>query len=355
MNIRSRWFLAVCFVLLTVAAACGRKTSPLVPDSPRPEMIKDIKVTTRDNTVFLSWPLPARNVEGRFLASGELGQFRVYRAEIRRDKKNARYKLIAEFDMRDPAPAEIRNNTVFWADQNLKYGQIYGYRVRATSLRGGISPLSEEVLIAPLQSLSVPKGLSVKMEHNSSIVLSWEPVTTRTDGSPYEGFIGYNIYRGAEKGRFDVVPLNKEPHRTNQFKDTAVASGRTYYYIVRAVDSPALPWKESLDSEVVSATPKDLTPPDNPTGLTVVPGVGRAFLTWNENRERDLAGYHVYRSIKSGKDFERLTDSVLTRTTYSDETAKPGAGYYYRVTALDQSGNESAESVEVKVSVEKLP
>ncbi len=56
--------------------------------------------------------------------------------------------------------------------------------------------------------------------------------------------------------------------------------------MVRSVDSPALPWKESLDSEEVSATPRDMTPPARPTGLTVVPGVGRAFLTWNENKEQ---------------------------------------------------------------------
>jgi fibronectin type 3 domain-containing protein len=89
--------------------------------------------------------------------------------------------------------------------------------------------------------------------------------------------------------------------------------------------------------------------------LTVVPGVGRAFLTWNENKERDLAGYHVYRSTKSGRDYERLTDMVLSRTTFSDETAKPGAVYYYRITAVDRSGNESTESEEKKAAIEKLP
>lgn len=213
--------------------------------------------------------------------------------------------------------------------------------------------MSDEVRIAPLLSLAIPGGLTAHA-NDSSVGLSWTPIATRMDGSRYDGFVGYNLYRGTEKARYDDLPLNKEPLRTNSFKDSTVANDRTYYYMVRSVDSPALPWKESPDSEEVSATPRDMTPPARPTGLTVVPGVGRAFLTWNENKDPDLAGYHVYRSAGSGGDYERLTDKVLTRTTFSDETAKQGAVYYYRIIALDRAGNESAGSKEKMASIEKL-
>jgi len=355
MTIRAQWLFAACILLiLTTSAACGRKTSPLVPDSPRPAMIQDIKAMTRDSVAFLSWPLPTKNVEGRSLATADVRQFSVYRAVIGRDTKKARYKLYAEIDVQNPSPAEIRNNTVFWTDANLNYRQVYGYRIRAISSRGGASPLSDEVRIVPLLSLAVPKGLAARAG-DSFVELFWEPVLKRNDGSLYDGFIGYNIYRGSEPGRAEPQPLNKEPLRSNSFKDTAARNSRTYYYIVRSVDSPALPWKESLDSEEASAMPRDMTPPVKPTGLTVVSGVGRAFLTWNENRERDLAGYHVYRSARSGRDFARLTDAVLSRTTFSDETAEPGTLYYYRITAIDNSGNESPESVEKKAFIEKLP
>jgi fibronectin type 3 domain-containing protein len=124
--------------------------------------------------------------------------------------------------------------------------------------------------------------------------------------------------------------------------------------VVRAVDSPTLPWKESLDSPEASAVSRDLTPPLSPKGLTVVPGVGRIFLTWNENKERDLAGYYVYRSQKSGRGYERLTDAPINRTTFSDEKVKPRVTYYYVISAVDQSGNESALSREEHASAEKL-
>lgn len=72
------------------------------------------------------------------------------------------------------------------------------------------------------------------------------PKSTFTDhaGNQYEqnplvDFVGYNIYRSAQKD----VPLdqwerrNKEPLKTNEFKDEGVESGEVYFYYIRAVDS----------------------------------------------------------------------------------------------------------------------
>jgi fibronectin type 3 domain-containing protein len=344
----------ICLALaLAATTACGRKTAPLVPDSPRPEVVKDIKAVTRDVDAYLSWPIPTHNVEGRGMNIADIRQFRIYRAEIRGDHRKTRYKLYTEIDMANPSPAVVRKGMVFWSDVHLKYGQVYGYKIRAVSARGGVSSWSEEVRTVPLVSLSIPKGL-VAQAGDSTIQLTWKPVTKRMDGSRYDGFVGYNVYRGTEKGRYEETPLNKEPLRTNSYQDTAVENDKTYFYFVRSVDSPTPPWHEGLDSQEASATPRDMTPPDRPRGLTVVPGVGRVFLTWNENKEQDLAGYYVYRSTRSGRGFERQTDKVLARSTFSDETVTPGKTYYYYVTAVDQSGNESERSVEKKTYVEKF-
>lgn len=354
MSIRSQRYVAAGLALLVmIGGACGRKTAPLVPDSPRPEAVKSVKAETRDTVAFLSWAIPTLNVEGKNMAPADIQRFRISRAELGHDRKKARYKPYAEIDMANPSPATILNGTIFWSDRHLQYGQVYGYRIRAVSARGGMSAWSEEVRVAPLLSLAIPQGL-VAQGGDSHNLLSWEPVTTRMDGSRYDGFVGYNVYRSAERGRFERTPLNKEPLRTNSYKDATAENGKTYYYRIRSVDSPALPWRESLDSEEVSAAPRDMTPPQRPRGLTVVPGVNRVFLSWNENRERDLAGYHVYRSTRSGKDYTRLTDKTLMRTTFSDEAVTNDTAYFYTITAVDQAGNESGRSEEKKAYVEKL-
>jgi fibronectin type 3 domain-containing protein len=354
MSIQSQGIAAACLVLLLMTTgACGRKTVPLVPDSPRPETVKDIKGENRDTITALTWPIPTRNIEGRSMSAADIRSFRIYRAEAGGDRNMGRYKPYVEIDLANPAPATVRDGKVFWTDSHLKYGLVYGYKIRAVSVRGGVSPWSDEVRVAPLMSLAIPSGFAAQ-GGDSSILLSWEPVTTRMDGSHYEGFVGYNIYRGTEKGRYGEAALNREPLRTNSYKDTTVTNDRTYYYMVRSVDSPALPWKESLDSADASATPRDQTPPAKPTGITVVPGVNRVFLTWNENKERDLAGYRVYRSTRIGKEYELLTDTLLIRTTFSDLSVTSGVTYYYVVTAVDRAGNESAWPEGKKAYVEKL-
>jgi fibronectin type 3 domain-containing protein len=337
---------------LTFVASCGRKTDPLVPESPRPETVQDVKIVARDGVAFLDWPIPVRNIEGKEMNPAEIELFQVFRAELGSDRKKARYRQYAEIDMTRLVNAMVKNGRVFWRDGNLRYGQAYGYRIRAVSARGGRSQFSEEARVVPLLSLSAPTGVTAA-GRDSENTIQWSPVNTRSDGSVYTGFVGYNLYRGTASGRQAETPLNKEPLRTTFYRDMSVLNGVRYYYFVRAVDSPAPPWKESLDSAEVTAMSRDLTPPSRPAGLTVVPGVGRIFLTWNENRDRDLAGYFVYRSRRSGRDYERLTEKPVNRTTYSDETAKPGIQYFYVVAAVDQSGNESSFSKEHSAYAEK--
>jgi fibronectin type 3 domain-containing protein len=355
MNIRFRRFIAAALLAAVASAvsSCGKKADPLTPDSPRPEAVRITKATVRDNVAFLSWPIPTRNVEGKDMSPDKVGRFLVYRAEVGQEKKRLRYREIAVIEMPSPSQAEVVGGTVLWKDQNLKYGQVYVYRVRAESIHGASGPYSEEVRVAPLLTVSQPRNL-VAVLGDGQVNLTWDAVTTKTDGSKHEGFVGYNVYRGTAAGRREDKPLNSEPLRTTSYRDTAVVNGKTYYYSVRAVDSPVLPWRESLDSAEASATPKDMTPPAKPSGLTVVPGVGRIFLTWNENKEADVAGYNVYRSVKSGRDYEKLTEKPIKRTTFSDETVKPGTMYYYVVTAVDEAGNESAHSKELRATAERV-
>jgi fibronectin type 3 domain-containing protein len=342
-------------LVLVVAAtgACGRKNDPLTPDSPRPEVVKDIKIAVRDVVAYLSWPIPVKNVEGKPLGPTDIKGFRIYRAEQSGERKRPLYRQVAEIGLVNPAPAQVQDGIVTWNDTGLQYGKVYVYRVRAYSVKGGASGYSDEVRAAPLLSLAAPKNPKA-VGGDGSVMLTWDPVTTRSDGSVHQGFVGYLMYRGTEPGKYDDLPLTKESVTGSQYQDATAVNGKQYYYRVRAVDSPVRPWQESPDSAEVQARPRDTTPPASPTGITVVPGIGRVFLTWNENKEGDLDGYHVYRSMKAGGERKRLTDKPVNHTTFSDETVKQGATYYYSIPAVDKSGNESARSKEKKTYTEKV-
>ncbi len=96
----------------------------------------------------------------------------------------------------------------------------------------------------------------------------------------------------------------------------------------------------------------DLTPPADPTGLAAVPGNTIVNLNWIANGEGDLAGYNIYRSTTSPVP---LTSPInggtpVAGTNYLDNGLTNGQIYYYVITAVDTSDNESGASNEVNAT-----
>ncbi|HXF56454.1 MAG TPA: S8 family serine peptidase [Actinomycetota bacterium] len=100
--------------------------------------------------------------------------------------------------------------------------------------------------------------------------------------------------------------------------------------------------------------PGDTTPPAAPTGLTATGQNAKVALDWADNTEPDLAGYHVERSqdppSASSRTWTRLTASPVGSSSYVDTAVVNGTTYYYRVRAVDTSGNESAPSEEASAT-----
>ena len=92
------------------------------------------------------------------------------------------------------------------------------------------------------------------------------------------------------------------------------------------------------------------------TNLAAVGATGSATLTWNANTESDLASYKVYygTSPRTGTDPKTCgmcgyasSTNVGKVTTYTLTGLTNGQTYYFSITALDTSNNESSFSSEV--------
>ncbi|MBM3925397.1 MAG: hypothetical protein FJ320_05325 [SAR202 cluster bacterium] len=95
--------------------------------------------------------------------------------------------------------------------------------------------------------------------------------------------------------------------------------------------------------------PPDTEAPAAPTVLTVTVPVSngdRLDLDWADNGEGDLAGYNVYRSNSSGGPYTKVNVPLVTGSSYTNTGLTSGGTYYYVVTAVDTSGNESGNSNE---------
>jgi len=90
------------------------------------------------------------------------------------------------------------------------------------------------------------------------------------------------------------------------------------------------------DAAVVDAAP------GAPSGLTTALSTTAVALDWADNPESDLAGYNVYRSSAEGGSYTKLNGALLVASTYRDTSAPVQATSYYRVTAVDTGGSESA-------------
>jgi hypothetical protein len=96
-----------------------------------------------------------------------------------------------------------------------------------------------------------------------------------------------------------------------------------------------------------SSNSGDTTPPASPTNLSVQQIDDYIDLSWDVNPEDDLAGYNVYRSefsFTSKNEATQINQNLRTAAWYEDLDVFSGTTYYYAVTAIDDSGNESGLS-----------
>jgi cellulose 1,4-beta-cellobiosidase len=128
-----------------------------------------------------------------------------------------------------------------------------------------------------------------------------------------------------------------------EFKDTTAASGQTYYYEVKAVNTEG-------DLSVPSNVVELVTVPAVPTGLAATGGIGQVALSWDA--DTGATSYHVKRATSSAGPY--TTVGSPTEASFTDTRLDLGATYYYEVSALD-IGGESLGSAWVVTTTTNAP
>jgi hypothetical protein len=155
-------------------------------------------------------------------------RYRIYR----RDESSGKDAIAGEVPVGDPGAAHF-------TDSGFEWEQTYLYRITAVSIikrpdseiqvEGDDTP-PVRVIAHDIFPPSVPAGLQAAYSGEGQkpfIDLVWAPVTN-TD------LAGYNVYRSESNGA--PIKLNSELVKSPAYRDSAVASGKTYTYTVSAVD-----------------------------------------------------------------------------------------------------------------------
>ncbi len=175
-------------------------------------------------------------------------------------------------------------------------------------------------------------------------------------GRPEEATVTFNIYRkkaGEEKfRRINRVRIMRQKGGVVR-DDYDVENGVEYTYYITALDFLG---RESSPSPVAKVTPKDMTPPLIPEGLTAKSEEGRIVLTWKMNVDVDLSHYNVYRSTEPSENYVKINKKPIPgdRPEFVDSSVRYGVQYFYKVEAVDKSGNRSKMSGAVMAECKDL-
>ncbi len=250
-------------------------------------------------------------------------------------------------------------------------GAIYAYRVRTRASKKKASADSNTVFAKVFPIADKIGAIEVRVTQ-TAIELSWAAPSIASNAN--ETVREYHVYRGEldpaspvpasgdlAQAKWKSSPILLSPTETNAYSDTLFEFGRIYVYQVRSIviaDGNSI---ESDDSAPAIITPRDTFPPARPQNLvaTEIPAADNAIaveLSWSIGLENDLAGYRVYRSETQGERGKLLNVELLLSPAYRDISVQPALEYWYTVTAVDRTGNESEPSDPVLADLtEPLP
>jgi hypothetical protein len=366
--------------LLAIAAiltGCGAPGDPVPPSPPVPTTIADLSAHQVGDGVALNFSLPSKTIRSERLQQPPA--IEILRGELKPDgSPNIKSfhvvetipgELAAKYQSEDRtqiitpiAPTENRSPSGF--------DVVLAVRTRASRKRASADSNTVKVHIYPVP---VPIGEIKSDLTETAIDLSWQPITQTAAGDPI-AVTEYRVYRGElDPKTYDpkitgpevlherfVTPLARLD-RTNdpRYADKQFDFGKIYVYIVRSVTTAAGNELESSDSDPLILKPADTFPPSTPQSVVAAavenpettPPSLEVDVSWSINAEQDLAGYRVYRSEREGEKGSLVTQDLLLSPAYRDTSVTSGHKYWYSVTAVDLSGNESAPAPQVAADV----
>jgi predicted phage tail protein len=351
---------------VVLIAGCGKRRPPLPPVERVQQRTEFLSGAQQGNEVILSWPAPQRNAPDSSVQS--IRRIDVYRLA---EKPGAPLALTEEeFSNRATMVGSVTFEQIQTEGDTLTYRDVLElagqptrlrYALRYVNASGQRAAFSNFLSIEPAARIAQAPTLSTQAAiAEDSIKITWQPPTANIDGSTPVNLLGYNVYRTDEsQTEPSHQAINSALVSGTEYADKSFQFGNDYRYVVRAVSLGTGGGQvESLNSNAISISPRDIFPPATPERPSVAapePSSARLAIFFAANKESDIAGYNLYRSTDPDlpkQNWTKLNQTLLTRTTYQDDRVESGKTYYYYVTAVDKTGNVSPPS---EVGSEKAP
>jgi hypothetical protein len=366
-------YLVLAGIIVFVGAGCGAPGEPTPPSPTIPASITDLSARQLGDGTQLTFTMPEKTVHGDRLT--ETPAVEVLRGLLKPDGAPD----TASFRVVETIPGSLVNK--YLIDDHAQVtdlippeetrahpGATLAYRVRTRVSRKRPSPDSNVVSVRIFPVAQRVVSIDAKVTE-TAIVLRWTAPARTSGGEPLADAPEQHVYRGEidartyDAGSRDISRVKWISPQTllartdtAAYDDAQFEFGKTYLYTVRsavAVDGNALE-SDPSDPTVVAAT--DTFPPSSPQDVVAAitsptDGSAEVDLSWSINSEPDLAGYRVYRSEQENTPGQLMTPDLLLSPAYRDTSVRLDHHYWYRVTAVDRTGNESVPSAPVLADV----
>jgi PKD repeat protein len=219
----------------------------------------------------------------------------------------------------------------------LAAATAYEYQLSFTDASGNGPVTSEQLSFttAAAADATPPQLEAVGLEQvgDASAIVSW------TTDEPASSFVHY----GTDEG-LDLSAGDGELTTEHRVTLTNLEVNTGYRFQVESIDLAGNRSVLSTVAEFTTLTEPDAEAPVSPSVFSARIGLDTAILSWSSSAAADLAGYTLYRQIRTGG-FEPVATG-LADTFYVDQGLVFGTPYTYYVAAVDLNGNESDPSIE---------
>jgi hypothetical protein len=337
-------------------AGCGTPGAPQAPSLKLPDPVTDLSAERAGDRVSLTWTMPKKNTDKILIK--ESMQARVCR------KQGGGPCVTAGADLTLGAGADGVFNETLPASLASGAPRPLTYFVELKNRKGRSAGLSNDAEVLAGEAPAPVTGLSVE-NRKAGIVVHWtaSPAaeTTETVIRLHRKLLTPAAPKAKNQDSLTAPPpeavdqnLVVADAQAGHALDKNIRLGETYEYRAQRV-ARVKTGSEVLElagpiSDAVRIEAADVFPPAVPTGLAAVAtaaedGKPAAIdLSWQANADSGLAGYRVYRLEGEGA-WQRISPiAPVIGPGFHDEQVEAGHTYRYAVTAIDQTGHESARS-----------
>ena len=238
---------------------------------------------------------------------------------------------------------EVQSNVFIFTDKNLESYTTYWYYITSINNVGESDPSTKKgatTLLGP----PIITGISdVSNDQGKQVYVKWKTNVN---------FPRYSLWRGDLQNWIfikEIPSINQNTYATISPTLTDSTKSKGMYYSVFKIVGH---YNEGsiLNSEPDSGYSIDNLIPTTPGGLFAVFSNNKIKLSWNKIQDEDFNYFKIYRGLNEITDVTNLTAyATSTDSQFVDANISTNLKYYYTITAVDFSGNESKSNKNVIV------